>query len=143
MSNIKAPEGYEFTGKQEVVGSNLVLELVPKKKEGLKLSDTPTNKINIVYKSYVIGCIIAVKGCSILNKSYLHEGYEQWLRDGMPIDTSKVKWSGSTYQIKGNILRNTDIDNGVIFDFETCGYSTNNQDPNIAKFSNGVIKQVN
>lgn len=110
-----------------------------KNKDALRLYVDEDGRLCIKYKCENIGAISTSGECYILSCKRRVQLYNQWRKDGMPIDESVVIWRGRCYHLK--ICTNKKIyllcesvAHGSIYEFTSCVYMENCKDDNIIRF---------
>jgi len=110
----------------------------PEKALRLKF-DELENSLDIIYGEDYIGFINDKGECSILNTCTTIDTYNQWRKDGMPVDSTPVKWRGKKYVITKNYyLYCYSMLAGDIYNFDSCKYVSHCQDDNIKRFDHNL-----
>lgn len=106
------------------------------KPRGLYLTMNSCNELEIKYKDSYVGWITSNGECYILDTPERIKVYEKWREDGMPVDTTSVKWRGGIYQITSIMgdLKRMDIFGGYVYNFNECKSYSNCEDDNIIRF---------
>jgi len=107
--------------------------------KALRLEVNEFHNLFVSYGEYRIGFISNRGECRILNQEEWVNTYNQWRKDGKPVDSTPVEWRGKEYIINVNLsLECNSVSSGLIYNFGNCSYFQSCEDDNIKRFEHNL-----